>query len=166
MCAGASPNASLPTSSHDNSFVTQAAVTGVNSLLRVMSLSERCACDHAVCAQARPLTIPHRQRPASTTSSLTAFRQSSTKVSTPVRLTVDCCVRLIAATDCERCACDHAACAQARPLTIPHRQRPASTTSSLTAFGRSSTKVSTPVRLVRLTVDCCVRLIAATDCCC
>merc|ERR1712166_1598830 len=103
LCDGASPNASLPTSSHDNSFVTQAAVTGVNSLLRVMSLSERCACDHAVCAQARPLTIPHRQRPASTTSSLTAFGRSSTKVSTPVRLvrlTVDCCVRLIAATDC------------------------------------------------------------------
>merc|ERR1712166_1648162 len=43
LCDGASPNASLPTSSHDNSFVTQAAVTGAspNASLPTSSLDNQ-----------------------------------------------------------------------------------------------------------------------------
>ena len=46
---GSSPDASSPTSSLiDKTSITEAADTGVNSLLRVTSPSSRCACDHAM----------------------------------------------------------------------------------------------------------------------
>jgi hypothetical protein len=58
---GSSPDASSPTSSLiDKTSITEAADTGVNSLLRVTSPSSRYTCDHAVCAQARH-PMPHRQ---------------------------------------------------------------------------------------------------------